>query len=73
MARPTSAADGSTTDASYITGLIGAWSWERWMLKLHTEMGKEEERCLDGVTAALEEGAQVGAAWRYLSGWARKP
>jgi len=73
MARPTSAADGSTTDASYITGLIGAWLWERWMLKLHTEMGKEEERCLDGVTAALEEGAQIGAAWRYLSGWARKP
>ncbi|KAF1808981.1 hypothetical protein P152DRAFT_404366 [Eremomyces bilateralis CBS 781.70] len=63
---------GTTVDASYITGLVGAWAWEQWMLKLHTEMGREGEQLLEGVAAALEEGARMGGSWRYLSGWARK-
>ena len=54
-----------------MTGMVGSWAWERWMLKLQTEMGLESK--LDGVAAAMEEGARMGAAWRYLSGWARKP
>ncbi|KAF1992143.1 hypothetical protein K402DRAFT_450258 [Aulographum hederae CBS 113979] len=66
--------EGSTTaDASCITGLIGAWAWEKWMLKMQMEMGREEERLLEGVSQALDEGARSGAAWRYLSGWAMKP
>jgi len=73
MARTTKVEDGSTVDASFITGIVGTWAWEKWMLKLHMEMGKDEGKLLDGVAAVLEEGAQSGAAWRYLSGWARKP
>jgi SAM-dependent methyltransferase len=65
--------EGSTADASHISGLVGSWAWERWMLKLHTEMGKDADRLLEGVPAAMEEGARTGASWRYLSGWARKP
>jgi hypothetical protein len=65
--------EGSTADASHITGLVGSWAWERWMLKLHKEMGREGDRLLEGVPAALEEGSRTGASWRYLSGWARKP
>lgn len=64
---------GTTADASLISGMVGSWAWERWMLRLHREMGRDEERLLDGVQAALEEGAKTGASWRYLSGWARKP
>jgi len=64
---------GSTADASHITGLVGSWAWERWMLKLHKEMGRDADQLLAGVPAALEDGSQTGATWRYLSGWARKP
>jgi SAM-dependent methyltransferase len=65
--------EGSTADASHISGLVGSWAWERWMLKLHREMGREGDLLLEGVPAALEEGSRLGASWRYLSGWARKP
>jgi hypothetical protein len=64
---------GTTADASLISGMVGSWAWERWMLRLHREMGRDEERLLDGVQATLEEGAITGASWKYLSGWARKP
>ncbi|KAI8940384.1 hypothetical protein NX059_004075 [Plenodomus lindquistii] len=63
---------GTTVDAAMITGIVGSWAWERWLLKLQVEMGKEEERLLEGVVQVLEEGAQGGAAWRTLTGWARK-
>lgn len=73
MAQTVKTEVGSTTDASFITGVVGAWAWEKWLLRLQMEMGKDEERLLNGVAAVLEEGAHSGAAWRYLSGWARKP
>ncbi|KAH6638483.1 hypothetical protein C7974DRAFT_391688 [Boeremia exigua] len=63
---------GSTNDAAMLTGVVGSWAWERWMLRLQMEMGKEEERLLEGVVQVLEEGAQEGSAWRSLTGWARK-
>jgi SAM-dependent methyltransferase len=72
VARP-SEEEGTTADASHISGLVGSWAWERWMLKLHREMGRDADRLLEGVPSALEEGSQTGASWRYLSGWARKP
>jgi SAM-dependent methyltransferase len=72
VARP-SEEQGTTADASHISGLVGSWAWERWMLKLHKEMGRDGDRLLEGVPSALEEGSQTGASWRYLSGWARKP
>ncbi|KAF2806682.1 uncharacterized protein BDZ99DRAFT_83118 [Mytilinidion resinicola] len=64
---------GSTSNAANLTGTVGAWAWEKWMLKLQVEMGKEEEKLLEGVVQVLEEGAKDGAGWRSLTGWARKP
>ncbi len=64
---------GSTHDAASIAGLVGSLAWERWMLKLQIEMGKSEDRALEGVGAVLEEGRRKGAGWRCLTGWARKP
>ena len=62
---------GSKADAACISGLVGNWAWEGWMLKLQMEMGKE--KVLEGVGAVIEEGKTTGAGWRCLSGWARKP
>ncbi|KAI4105430.1 MAG: hypothetical protein LQ339_003494 [Xanthoria mediterranea] len=62
---------GSTTDAANITGLVGGWAWEQWMLKLQVEMGKEH--LLEGIAGVVEEGKSTGAGWRCLNGWARKP
>lgn len=63
---------GSTKDVRAMTGLVGARMWEQWMLKLNCEMGRSEERCLDGVAKALEEGGKGNAGWRCLVGWAMK-
>lgn len=63
---------GSTRDVKAITGLAGARMWEQWMLKLNVEMGRSEQRCLEGVAKALEEGGKGKAGWRCLVGWARK-
>lgn len=63
---------GSTAAASGISGMVGARMWEKWILKLHVEMGRDEGRLLEGVAATLEEGGKVGAGWRCLTGWARK-
>ncbi len=64
---------GSTADAANITGMVSTWAWEQWMLKLQMEMGKYEEHLLEGVGSVFEEGRNLGAGWRCLSGWARKP
>lgn len=63
---------GSTRDVRAITGLVGARMWEQWMIKLNGEMGRSEERCLEGVGKALGESGRGNAAWRCLVGWARK-
>lgn len=63
---------GSTKDVRAMTGLVGARMWEQWILKLNGEMGRNEERCLEGVAKALEEGGRGSAGWRCLVGWARK-
>lgn len=64
---------GSTKDAAPITGVVGGWAWERWMLKLQMEIGVAEENLLDGVGAIVEEGRAMGSGWRGLNGWCRKP
>ena len=64
---------GSTADAAMMSGLVGSWAWEQWMVRLETEMGKEESHMLEGVAAVMEEGKTTGAGWRCLTGWARKP
>jgi SAM-dependent methyltransferase len=63
---------GTTMDAAMLTGVVGSWAWERWLLRLQMEMGKDEEKLLEGVVNVLEEGAQCHAGWRTLTGWARK-
>ncbi|KAF2789937.1 hypothetical protein K505DRAFT_252309 [Melanomma pulvis-pyrius CBS 109.77] len=63
---------GTTSDAALLTGMVGSWAWEKWLLRLQTEMGKEEERLLEGVVQVLEEGAKENSGWRYLTGYARK-
>ncbi|KAI9751775.1 MAG: hypothetical protein M4579_005907 [Chaenotheca gracillima] len=64
---------GSTTDVASVTGLVGSLAWEKWMLKLQMESGKDEDNLLGGVAAVVQEGRNCGAGWRSLSGWARKP
>jgi len=64
---------GSTANAANISGMVSSWAWEQWMLKLQMEMGKGEDHLLEGVGAVFEEGRNLGAGWRCLSGWARKP
>ncbi|KAH7379164.1 hypothetical protein DE146DRAFT_305201 [Phaeosphaeria sp. MPI-PUGE-AT-0046c] len=63
---------GTTIDAAMLTGIVGSWAWEKWLLKLQMEMGKDEEKLLEGVVQMLEEGAQSNAGWRTLTGYARK-
>jgi SAM-dependent methyltransferase len=63
---------GTTGDAALLTGLVGSWAWEKWLLRLQKEMGKEEERLLEGVVQVLEEGAKQNSGWRYLTGYAKK-
>ncbi|KAJ6084763.1 hypothetical protein N7499_004392 [Penicillium canescens] len=64
---------GSTADIASITGLIGGWMWESWLLKLRMEMGRERSMLLEGVGAVFDEGRKSGAGWTCLSGWAMKP
>ena len=58
---------GSTADAASLSGLVGGWGWEQWMVKTGCE------GLLGEVPAVMEEGKSTGAGWRCLSGWARKP
>ncbi|KAI9677868.1 MAG: hypothetical protein M1829_002365 [Trizodia sp. TS-e1964] len=64
---------GPSGDAAHITGLIGSLAWEKWMLKFQMENGKSGDQLLEGVTDVMHECRRVGAGWRYLNGWARKP
>jgi len=63
---------GTTLDAAMLTGMVGSWAWERWLLRLQMEMGKDEEKLLEGVVQMLDESGQNNAAWRCLTGYARK-
>ena len=62
---------GSTADAAHISGLVGSWLWEQWLLKLQMEMGKQTE-LVKGVGSIIEEGRKTSAGWRCVSGWAKK-
>lgn len=64
---------GSTGDIASITGILGGWMWEQWLVRLRTEMGHERSKLLDGVGAVFDEGRKNGAGWTCLSGWAMKP
>lgn len=64
---------GSTGDVASITGLIGGWMWEQWLVRLRAEMGREQDKLLEGLGAVFDEGRKNGAGWTCLSGWAMKP
>ncbi|KAG0161735.1 hypothetical protein PDIDSM_1166 [Penicillium digitatum] len=64
---------GSTADIASMTGLIGGWMWEQWLLKLRVEMGRDRSLLLEGLGALFNEGRKSGAGWTCLSGWAMKP
>ena len=63
----------SAADISNLSGLVGSLAWEKWMLKLQMENGKPQDSLLEGVSSVIQEGRECGAAWRCLTGWARKP
>ena len=63
---------GSTAAVSPLTSLVGAWEWEKWLLKLQSEAGKDSEELIEDVATVMEEGKRAGAGWRCLKGWARK-
>ena len=64
---------GSTEDIASVTGLLGGWMWEQWLVHLRMEMGRERAKLLDGIGAVYNEGRKNGAGWTCLSGWAMKP
>lgn len=60
-----------------LASMVGSIAWERWMLKLQVEQGREQTKLLEGVAEALEavgrEGREGGAVgWRMCVGCARK-
>ncbi|KAI1161297.1 methyltransferase domain-containing protein [Nemania serpens] len=76
---------GSTAGAASITGLVGGWAWERWLLRCEMEKVagegrlwldaaevREAGKCLEGVHDVIEEGRSCGAGYRMLNGFARK-
>lgn len=64
---------GSTGDIASITGLVGGWMWEQWLVQLRLEMGRERPKLLEGLGTLFDEGRKNGAGWTCLSGWAMKP
>lgn len=64
---------GSTADVASMTGLLGGWMWEQWLLKLQMEMGRDQEELLKGIGGVFDEGRKHNAGWTCLCGWAMKP
>ncbi|RAO73837.1 uncharacterized protein BHQ10_009849 [Talaromyces amestolkiae] len=64
---------GSTGDVASMTGLLGGWMWEQWLLKTQMEMGREEKELLKDIGGVFDEGRKLNAGWTCLSGWAMKP
>ncbi|KAF8429003.1 hypothetical protein EV426DRAFT_527662 [Tirmania nivea] len=66
---------GSTESVAPVTGLVGSWMWERWMLKTSAEAEKDSKwnLSLDTIGSVLDEGRDMKSGWRALMGWARKP
>ena len=66
---------GCTDDVASVTGLVGGWKWEEWMVKLDSEKATPDGKkgLVLGIGAALAEAREKGSGWRCLIGWARKP
>lgn len=63
---------GSTDNAASITGVVGSWAWEKWLLRAKVQTCGPDAS-VEGVQGILEEGRTCGAGWRSVNGWARKP
>ncbi|KAF3906246.1 hypothetical protein ABW20_dc0102255 [Dactylellina cionopaga] len=66
---------GNTHDVAAITGIVGTWRWEEWMVKLDGESENPawKKGLVNGITTTLDEGRENGSGWRCLVGWTRKP
>jgi len=80
---------GSTDNIASVCSIVGGWSWERWLLRCEMEKVagelrladtvttgaamEEAGKCLEGVSAVMEEGRNCKAGYRMLNGYARKP
>ncbi|PYH37139.1 p450-domain-containing protein [Aspergillus neoniger CBS 115656] len=40
---------GSTADIASVTGVLGGWIWEQWLVKLQTELGMDQQDLLAGI------------------------
>lgn len=63
---------GSAENAANISGVVGGWAWEKWLLRYKIQSEGSEGK-LDGIQDIVEEGRTCGAGWRMVNGWARKP
>ncbi len=79
---------GGTDQIANTCGLLGSWSWERWLLRAEMEKMNGNMRLADiassqpevlasrslgNVHAVIQEGREHGSAFRMLNGYARKP
>ncbi|KAF8472526.1 hypothetical protein BDZ91DRAFT_437013 [Kalaharituber pfeilii] len=66
---------GATEIVAPVTGVLGSWVWEKWMLKTSAEAGKNSDwrLQLDTIGSVLEEARDMKSGWRAMVGWARKP
>lgn len=81
-ARPPSEAAGTTSNEGIagLAGLVGGLEWERWMVGLAAEMGRDGDKVVERLGRVLgdyrrhgPEEPGKGAGWRCLHGWCRKP
>lgn len=80
---------GSSDNIASACSIVGGWSWERWLLRCEMEKVagelrladtvtagaamKEAGKCLEGVSAVIEEGRNKKSCFRMLNGYAMKP
>ncbi|KAK6501784.1 hypothetical protein TWF481_009609 [Arthrobotrys musiformis] len=66
---------GNTADVAALTGIVGTWRWEEWMVKVDGERENPawKKGLVNGITNTLEEGRENGSGFRTLVGWTRKP
>ncbi|KAK6348441.1 hypothetical protein TWF718_006235 [Orbilia javanica] len=66
---------GNTADVAALTGIVGTWRWEEWMVKIDGERENPawKKGLVNGITATLEESRENGSGLRCLVGWTRKP
>lgn len=66
---------GNTADVAALSGIVGTWRWEEWMVKVDGERENPawKKGLVNGITATLEEGRENGSGFRSLVGWTRKP